>query len=172
MTAIPLAITACLLIWVSIAVGERIMVTLSAFVLFILGTLATIFLWQVIGLHRNKSRFARKISISIGLLCLAVFISVPIAHWPLRLAFKLSRPSFDQIASSVQKGSTFSQPFRVGLFRIKRAEIHKYNRKICLWTDLDPAGKTGFARVPPHDVPFNLWSMIELDEDWQFVSED
>jgi hypothetical protein len=93
-------------------------------------------------------------------------------HWPLRVAFKLSRPSFDKIASSLQAGTTFPNPIRVGLFAIKKAEVYKLNGKICFWTDLDPAGKTGFTHCPPNDVPFNLWSMIELDEDWQFVSED
>ena len=133
---------------------------------------ATLFLWNEIGPHRYKSPLARKISTIIGLICLTLFISVPITHWPLRLAFKLSRPSFDRIANSLRAGSKFPQPVRVGFFRIKKAEVYKLNGKVCLWTDLDPGGKTGFTQCPPNYVPFNLWSMIELDKDWQFVSED
>jgi len=90
----------------------------------------------------------------------------------LRFAYKISRPAFDKIAKSLQAGTKFRQPTRAGLFMIEKAEIYDRNGKVCLWTIADPAGSTGFTQCPPDDVPFNLWSMIELDGKWQFVSED
>ena len=167
MIALPLAISSCLLILISTFIGERTIVIMSAVVLFILALLLTLFLW-----HKYKLRSAAKFGFKIAIVCLVVFVSVPVTNWPLRLAFKLSRTSFDKIASALQGGKTFPEAVQVGLFRIKRAEVYKLNGRICLWTDLDPAGKTGFTKSPINDVPFNLWSIIELNEDWQFISED
>jgi len=168
MTPLPLTISAFLLIWISYAFGESVIVLISAFVLFILGMFTTVVLWK--RLQRQEYGLSRKLGIAITLACLAIFVSVPITHWPLRLAFKFSRPAFDRIAHSLQSGLSVPQPVRAGLFEIKKAEV--YNRKVCLWINLNPNGKTGFTLCPPGNLPFNLWSTIHLDADWQFISED
>jgi hypothetical protein len=167
MNSLPLALTSCLLILVSITIGERTIVIFSAMALFTFGLLTTLFLQ-----HRYKTYSARKMRPLIVIACLAIFVSVPITNWPLRVSFKLWRSSFDKIASSLQTGKTFPKPIQVGFFSVKKAEVYKLNGKICLWTNLDPAGKTGFTKCPINDVPFNLWSIIHLDKEWQFVSED
>lgn len=113
---------------------------------------------------------SRLVNRAIGAASLVVLISVPLTHWPLRLAYHISRPKFETIAQVLRSGKTFPKPMQVGPFTIEKAEID--NGKVCLWTDLDPAGRTGFAKCSPKDVPFNLWSITELDENWQYISED
>ncbi len=167
MFRLPLAITSCFLILISIVVGERTIVIFSAIILFTLGLLTTSILS-----FRYRSHSGRKFSFLLVALCLVTFVSVPITNWPLRAAFKLCHSSFDKIASSLQAGKTFPNPIQIGFFSIKKAEICTLNGKICLWTNLDPAGKTGFTKCPINNVPFNLWSIIKLDNDWQFISED
>lgn len=173
MSALPFALAALFLIWVSFIGAERFSLMFWALVLpFIAAIVYYFVLWERIGWHKCRSVRARKMNGFIGFVCLAVFVSVPVTHWPLRLAYKLSRPSFDAVAQSLQSGAKFPQPIRVGLFSIEKAEIYERNGKICLWTDLEPSGNMGFTKCPPHDVPFNLWSMIKLDDSWQYVSED
>ena len=164
MPVLPFVLAALFVIWISIIGGERFSVVFWAFIMPSLAFVALCFLWKQIGMDKCKSARARWMNGLIGLACLAVFVSVPLTHWPLRLAYKLSRPSFDAVAQSLQSGTTFQKPMRVGLFEIKKAEVYDLNGKICLWTDLNPSGKTGFTKCPPNDVPFNLWSMIELDD--------
>lgn len=167
MIALPFAIASSLLILISIIIGERTLVIFSAAVLFILGLSATLLL-----LRRSKSLSAVKLNFLLTLSCLLIFLSVPMTNWPLRVAFKFSRQSFDRIANQLQVGRTYPEPIHIGLFSIKKAEVYKLNGKVCLWTDMDPAGKTGFTKCPINNVPFNLWSIIQLDENWQFIAED
>jgi hypothetical protein len=172
MPVLPIALAALSLVWFSFIGAEQSSVVLYALIVPLIAAVVLAFLWKPIGPHKCKSVCARWINGLSALACLAVFVSVPLTHWPLRLAYKLSRPSFNSVAQSLQSGAKFQQPIRVGLFTIEKAEIYDMNGRICLWTDLNPSGKTGFTKCPPNDVPFNLWSMIELDQDWQFVSED
>jgi len=172
MSALPLAIAAGLSIWISLVIGEPLTVAVAAFAFLVIAMLADLFLWKWIGLHRCKSLRSRQASIFAGFVCVIILVSVSLTHWPLRFAYRLSRPSFDQIARSLQGGRKFEKPLRAGFFFIEKAEIYDLNGKVCLWTNIDPAGRTGFTQCPPDDVQFNLWSMIELDDDWQFVSED
>src|SRR5262249_32507588 len=106
-----------------------------------------------------------------AIVCLAFIASVMIAHWPLRVAYVLSRPSLDGLAQDVQAGQRLARPTRVGLFRVVQAEVRR-DGIVCLWVDRNPAGKAGFVRCGPDHVPFNLWSMVRLDDRWQFIAED
>ena len=172
MPVLPFAAAALFLIGVSVTGAEKSSVVLWAFTVPFIAAAALCLLWKRIGMHRCRSLRARWLTGLLGLACVGVFVSVPLTHWPFRLAFHLSRPAFDAVAASLESGAQFRQPMRVGFFTIQKAEIYAMNGRICLWTDLDPAGKTGFTQCPPRDVPFNLWSMIELDQAWQYVSED
>lgn len=106
-----------------------------------------------------------------GITTLAILLSVATLHWPLRAAYFLSRPSFDQVATQVRAGNPPKQAQWIGLFHIRKAEIY-HNGIVCLWTDDDPAGPTGFVQYSSEQLPFNLWSHIPLDHSWQFISED
>jgi hypothetical protein len=169
---LPFVAAAVSVIWMSLARAERFSVVLWALIAPLVAAIVLASSWNCITAHTHKSVRIRWANGLIGLVCAAVFVSVPLTHWPLRFAYKLSRPSFKAVARSLQSGAKFQKPMRVGLFTIEKAEIYDLNGKVCLWTDLSPSGKTGFAMCPPDDVPFNLWSMIALDGDWQFVSED
>jgi hypothetical protein len=130
------------------------------------------FFWKAIGPYKCRSPRARRVNGALVLASVAVYCTVPTTHWPLRAAFLLSKPALESVALDLQSGKRFNGRLRVGLFAIQKAEIYDLNGKVCLWTDLHPSGKTGFTLCPPDDIPFNLWSNLELDRRWQYVSED
>jgi hypothetical protein len=103
--------------------------------------------------------------------CLVVIASVVTLHWPLRARYILSRPALDQLAQDVRAGKVFVGPRRIGLFTIVEAEVNRHGI-VCLWIDANPTGKTGLVQCTPDYVPFNLWSMVNLDQRWQFIAED
>ncbi len=102
---------------------------------------------------------------------LAVVISVFVTRWPLHAAYRFSRPAFERTAAELRAGRGASGPRWVGLFRIQRAELDRRDI-VCLWTDLDSSGRTGFVQCGPVDPPFNLWSHTPLDDEWQLIEED
>lgn len=106
-----------------------------------------------------------------GITTTAVLLSVATLNWPLRAAYVLSRSSFDRAAAEVRAGEPISTPCSIGLFRIRKAEVY-HNGIVCLWTNDDPSGPTGFVQTEIDDLPFNLWSHTPLDNSWQFISED
>jgi len=103
--------------------------------------------------------------------CLAVTASVAILHWPLRAAYFVSRSFLNSLAQDVRTGQPFAGPTRAGLFTVVGAEVSRAGN-VCLWVDLNPSGRTGFVQCAPDHVPLNLWSMISLDDRWQFIGED
>ncbi len=107
----------------------------------------------------------------MGTTTIAILLSVATSDWPLRTAYTLSRPSFERVAEHVRAGDEIDTPCLVGLFRIRKAEVY-HNGVVCLWTEDDSAGPTGFVQCGSDDPPFNLWSHTRLDGCWQFISED
>lgn len=103
--------------------------------------------------------------------CLACIASVTTIHWPLRVAFYFSQSSLNQLAEDVRAGQSLMTPARVGLFTIVETQVSRHGI-VCFWVDANPGGKTGFVQCGPDHVPFNLWSMLSLNDRWQFVSED
>jgi len=61
---------------------------------------------------------------------------------------------------------------RVGPFTIRRGEIER--GLICLWTDLNPAGRSGYIRGLEDSGanPINAWSLSSAGSDWRFLVED
>lgn len=105
-----------------------------------------------------------------AVICLTSIYSVMTIQWPMRAAYLLSRPSLDRLAQAVRAGQPLVGPARVGLFTIVETE-HRHGI-VCLWVDSDPGGKMGFVQCGPDNVRFNLWSMVSMDEHWQFIKED
>ncbi len=172
MTVFPFALVALFVLWASFTGSEPLSVAVCACLGPILSLIFLGFTWKWTGLHTCRSVRAKWTNAIVGIVCLAIFVSVPLTHWPLRVAYRLSRPSFEAVAKSLQTGTKYPYPLRVGLFSIKKAEIYNLNGKICLWTDLSPSGKTGFTKCPSNDLPFNIWSSFKLDDEWQLISED
>ncbi|RYF43504.1 MAG: hypothetical protein EOO38_18780 [Cytophagaceae bacterium] len=172
MPTLPFAMAASLLIWASWVGLEPFSVVLCAFVTPWFASFALCLAWKWLGWHSCKSALTLWANVIVGLVCLATFVSVPLTHWPFRIAYALSRSELDAVALSLKSGVKFPGPMRVGFFSIEKAEIYDRNGKVCLWTDVDSAGSTGFTQCPPNNVPFNLWSSLTLDNRWQYVSED
>jgi hypothetical protein len=124
----------------------------------------------LIGYRRHTQRRVLPILVA-PILSLVVIISVAATHWPLRIAYAWSRDSFDGVAQRIRSGEHVTTPLRAGLFTIQRAEL-SHHGIVCLWTQPNPGGSTGFVQCRRDYVPFNLWSMVRLDDRWQFISED
>jgi hypothetical protein len=101
---------------------------------------------------------------------LLVIGSVARWSWPLRAGYAFSRKAFERDAAEVRGGHSFKN-HHVGVFYIQIAEVSP-SGIVCFWVDTNSAGRTGFVQTLPQHIPFNLWSTINLDERWQFISED
>ena len=152
---------------VSATGGEQVSVVLLAIVLsaavIIIGSL-------LVGYRRHTQRRVLPALVA-PILSLTVITSVAATHWPLRVAYAWSRESFDAVAQRVRSGEHITTPLRAGLFIIQRAELSQQGI-VCLWTHSNSSGSTGFVQCRRDYVPFNLWSMVRLDDRWQFISED
>ena len=107
----------------------------------------------------------------MGIFSAGLLISIATTNWPLHAAYAFSRPSFDRLAVQIRAGNNVQTPCSAGMFRICKAELN-YTGTVCLWTDDDSAGHTGFVQCGPAAPPFNLWSHTSLDDSWQFITED
>ena len=122
---------------------------------------------------KSRKRFRRQVVAS-----LIMVVSIIAFNWPLRAAYAVSRPAFDQVAQQVSSGETIETPQRIGWFRIERVDAPGLaangieHQGLRLWTDVHPAGNTGFVQSDSDNLYFNLWSHFSLDETWQFISED
>jgi hypothetical protein len=151
----------------SAAGGERVAVVLSAIVL----SLAVIVIGSVLVGYRYHTQRTVLPALAAPVLCLCIIVSVAMTCWPLQVTFALSRDAFDSLAQRVRAGEDIAKPVRVGLFSIRRAELSRHGI-VCLWTYPHAGGSTGFVQCRRDFVPFNIWSMIRLDDRWQFISED
>lgn len=126
---------------------------------------------SVLVLRRRRAQCSIQFAVTNALICVAIVISVAIWHWPLRACYGWSRSAFDSFAERVRAGERLRMPQRIGLFTIEKAEVSS-DGIVCLWTMPDPAGSTGFVQCRQNYIPFNLWSVVRLDDRWQFISED
>jgi hypothetical protein len=161
------AVPAVLAVGASVALMEQTAVILCGVLAF---AVAVVMTCTLVGFARSRRQRLWPILVAAAA-CLALIASVPYAHWPLRAAYFLSRASFERLAQDACSGRPAAGPVRVGLFTVKQVEVNRHGI-VCLWVDTDPAGRTGFVQCGPVHVPFNLWSMIILDDRWQFIAED
>lgn len=162
----PLVVWTAVLILASASAVESTLVILGA----VFGTpviLMLSFLWPRKWQFR-KWRLLKRYAVPISL---ALIVSVFTTHWPLKAHYHLVKGRLNRIADRVEAKEPVSLPCQVGLFRIKKAEVYG-NGITCLWTGDNPAGHAGFVRTSPDKVRFNLWAMVQLDNDWQFIKED
>lgn len=161
------AIPILLIIGASVAPMEKIIVILGGA---LTCTVMLVITCLMLGLARAKKQRSWPAVLGAAV-SLAIIVSVMAVHWPLRTGYFLSRCSLDRLAQDVRAGQPFVGPKRVGLFTIVGAETSRHGI-VCLWVDANPTGKTGFVQCGPDHVPFNLWSMVSLDDRWQFIAED
>ncbi len=161
------AIPAVLAVGASLTFMEESVVILCGALAFLAAVVMT---GALVGFARSR-RYRVWPVLAAGAACLALVVSVPYAHWPLRIAYLLSRASLDRLAREACAGRPVAGPAQAGLFRVQQVEVSRHG-VVCLWVDTNPAGRTGFVQCDPAHVPFNLWSMISLDDRWQFISED
>jgi len=146
---------------------EQVGVVLLAIVL----SAAVIIVGSLLVAYRRHTQRRVLPVLAAPVLSLTIIISVAATHWPLRVSYALSRSAFDALALRVRSGEHITTPMRAGLFSIQRAELSHHDI-VCLWTQPAPGGSTGFVQCRRDYVPFNLWSMVTLDDRWQFISED
>lgn len=98
--------------------------------------------------------------------------------WPLRLAFLISRPALDRLADQVAGGMSPRFPIRAGFFSVVGSDVDSPSGSIGLVIDPNPAGRSGFVRVPPGAEGRRMGPFTNLDQDlslghgWWYDSED
>jgi hypothetical protein len=160
----------CLLVIATGAVSLLLMEDSIVFLSSIVTGLAALISSPVFLFPARRSRRALAVTLVGLVLCLGGIASIARWHWPLRLSFLASESSLEEMATATRGGESLADK-RIGLFRIHRAEVGPHGI-VCLWLDLDPAGRTGLVQTSPEDLPFNLWSAISLSDRWQLISED
>jgi hypothetical protein len=153
-------------IWFSATAGEQTVILLATLPVCLISTVVA----SLLAYGRSLPSCAGHILLG-PCVVLIVVLSTAATNWPLRVSYAIHRPAFDQLAERVRAGEEVATPRQIGLFKIQRAEI-SHNGIICLWTGLDSKGYTGFVQCRPDHVTFNVWSIVRLDDRWQFISED
>lgn len=100
-----------------------------------------------------------------------LYIAIALSHIPLRITFRIYRSEFDQVAAQIQNGKPPETPFWIGPFKIKMTGVHENSKMPYLASNTDKLEINGFVRHP-EGQGFNLWSCIELDDSWSYISED
>jgi hypothetical protein len=104
------------------------------------------------GYRRSTQRAALSTWLVVPLVSAVILLSVAATDWPLRAGYTLSRDSLDAAAQRVGGGESPAMPLRCGTFSIQQAEVSRRG-VVCLWTNLEPSGYTGFVQCPPDHVP-------------------
>jgi hypothetical protein len=154
-------------VWMSATASD---ITWVMFVCFVLVAFTPV--WVILAFAKTNSRRQTVSVLTALLVSLSVMVSVAVIHWPLRVSYALARPSFDRLAARLQAGESVSGWQWCGLVTVKKAEVN-HRGIVCLWTGvLNPAGRTGFVLCGPTNIPFHAWSVISMDDRWQFITED
>jgi hypothetical protein len=156
-----------LVVWISAIGCESVTMVCCALVLAIPAVVCGSILvgWRR---HTGRSLF---MAIFGSWACLVVIASVAVWQWPLRVSYRCSSERFEALARRVKSGENLHTPQRAGLFTIQKAEL-SHNGIVCLWIEPNAGGSTGFVQCRRDYVPFNLWSLVKLDDRWQFITED
>ncbi|MBN1341139.1 MAG: hypothetical protein JXQ73_00565 [Phycisphaerae bacterium] len=135
--------------------------------LLLIGSIGALLAWRI---RRRAPRWLLVAAVALW----AAGASVPVTQWPLRLVFAAYRSKLDHVAELVRTGGKTGQRENVGPFTIRMAEVNRVGA-ICLWTDLNPAGYTGFMKCSPALVARQnalFWSVTHLDGEWYLVEMD
>ena len=108
----------------------------------------------------------------LGIAAAAICFSISYNHWPAQVRFQLSENQLAEILASQKDRLTIETPVRCGLYRIEKIELR--GNSTCFWTDLTPSGYTGLIYTPNNSqrLYFNIHKSIELDSNWDIISED
>lgn len=156
-----------LVIFISAYGVEQVGVMLASIALGIVSLMLTplFILWRRFTKRLTSPAWAQAV---LSLLCIA---TVAWSHWPISITYRISRASLDDLASRLRAGEKVNVPTVAGLFTIQEVGLGRDGIPY-LWTEPGRGGSTGFVQTSPDHVPFNLWSMIRLDDRWQYISED
>jgi hypothetical protein len=131
---------------------------------------AASFLMGVLFQFRPAGMNSNRVWGAVGLAFLLT-ASVVVTRWPIRFGPIIYRAQFQALADSVAAGHPFDAPRRIGPFTFYQGEVER--GFVCLWTDLDPKGRSGYIRgSTERGVPFNVWSVISAGSGWHFLVED
>jgi len=134
--------------------------------------------WAVKTTHRNASPrrsalVAWPLVLGLGFAPLTMLLS----HWPLRLAFQLSRPAMERLADRVAAGQSLTAPEWAGMFYVVDSAVDPASGNVGLI--LDPSVRSGFVRVGPGISPeqnlgpfYNLNVNEHLGGRWSYQNED
>ena len=108
----------------------------------------------------------------LGITAAAVCFSISYNHWPATTRFKLSENRLNEMVANHQALNVPDVPVWCGSYYVKK--IGQRGESICFWTDLGWGGYTGLIYTPDGQKRggFNVHNSIDLNSNWQIVSED
>jgi hypothetical protein len=168
MTKMPLmtaVVSIMLATAMSLWVMERVTVTLGCVVLMIVAAI-------VANRFLAKNPTARTSTAWFGfLVALAYPIFVGMTDAPLKVAFWSVKGRFESLAEQMVTGVPPSTPVRIGPFVVKKVGVRGMPPVPFFLTSGHLSEINGFVK-DPHGDGFNLWSLIQLDGGWSYISED
>jgi len=106
-------------------------------------------------------------------------LTILLTHWPLRLAFQISRPAMERLADRVAAGRRLAAPEWAGIFYVVGSAVDPASGNVGLIIDSDPTGRSGFVRVGGGISPdrirgpfYNLNVYERLGGRWSYQNED
>jgi hypothetical protein len=102
-------------------------------------------------------------------------LAMMITHWPLRLAFLISRPAMDRLAGRVAAGKAPKGPVWAGVYRVVGTDLDARTGNVGLIIDPDSSGRSGFVLVNSAMFLgpfFNLNFNEHMVGRWRYQQED
>ena len=163
----PCIALALILIYLSATATEGVFLFVIAILLGIVAFIIAVFFYDT---ERHRNREIKPINGVVIVLAIFVCVSVCWFQWPLRVTYAASKTALNRLAAQLRRGKTIATPVHAGFFTIEKAEIR--NNTACLWTRTNAGGDEGFIQVAPSKIEFSMFSLVVLDNQWQFITED
>jgi len=151
-------------IFVSIFIIEKSIVLISCLFAVLITVMAAV-------VRCNTKKCSRFRALTTTTIPAIIYVGLTLTHIPLRIAFHAYRDEFDNVAKQVEQGNRPETPFWIGPFRIKMTGLCRDSVTPYLASNDDIGEIKGFVRNPEGEG-FNLWSLIKLDENWAYITED
>ena len=140
---------------------------------FLVGVVTVLIMIPTLGISiyatcRKSLQLGKLSLVFLGLLPLAF---LGLTNTPLKVAFTLLEPKFDELGQQMARGDAPAFPRWVGPFRIEDGGIRKSSGDPYLMTGGHRYEISGFVRNPKGEG-FNLWSLVTLGDQWSYIVED
>jgi hypothetical protein len=113
----------------------------------------------------TNGRHRRSMAWALVLSFVALPMSMAFGDWPIRLAFRVSRPALDRLADRIEAGDPPRWPVRAGLIRVSGiARGHRHSANIALSIDADSDGNSWLVRSANPEIPLPIPGQVFISD--------